>query len=71
MTNEEYFEQMFPSLVNADAFTIGNRRFVSMDKMLEIIDKAQTYKMAVGSTDLYIDREEFRNEVLALKGEQG
>lgn len=38
MTNEEYFEQMFPSLVNAEAFTIGNRRFVSMDKVLKIID---------------------------------
>ena len=39
--------------------------------VLEIIDKAQKYKMAVGSTDLFIDREAFRDEVLALKGEQG
>ena len=36
--------------------------------ILQIIDEAQTYKMAVGSTDLFIDREAFRDEVLALKG---
>ena len=40
----------------------------AIDDVLEIIDKAQTYKMAVGSTDLFIDRESFRDEVLALKG---
>lgn len=39
-----------------------------IDRVLEIIEKAQTYKMAVGSTDLFIDREAFRDEVLALKG---
>ena len=49
----------------------GGRKFgreQAIDDVLEIIDKAQTYKMAVGSTDLFIDREAFRDEVLALKG---
>ena len=44
--------------------------YKALDDVLEIIEKAQTYKMAVGSTDLFIDREAFRDEVLALKGEQ-
>ena len=47
---------------------LQNMNLVSLDDVLEIIDKAQTYKMAVGSTDLFIDREAFRDEVLALKG---
>lgn len=43
-----------------------------IDLVLEIIDEAQTYKMAVGSTDLFIDREALRDRVLDLKGgEQG
>ena len=44
--------------------------YKALDDVIELIEIAQTYKMAVGSTDLFIDREAFRDEVLALKGEQ-
>ena len=33
------FEEMFPSLAHAEAFTVGGKRFVSLDKVLDIIDK--------------------------------
>lgn len=41
-----------------------------IDRVLEIIDKAQTYKMEVGSTDLYVDREALKEDVLDLKGDE-
>lgn len=72
MTNEEYFEQMFPSLVNADAFTIGSKRFVSMNKVLEIIDEIDEYQvirfgcMAYGG-----GKDELKRRILALKEERG
>ena len=56
---------------DSERFEVLIDGYVSIDRVLEIIDEAQTYKMAVGSTDLFIDREAFRDEVLALKGERG
>lgn len=73
MTNEEYFESMFPSLVNADAFTIGNRRFVSMDKVLETIDELNDTKALAKATPpgSYLHKtyaRRLKGAVKALKG---
>lgn len=41
-----------------------------IDKVLEIIDTAQTYKMFEGQEDTYIDKKVLREVVEALRGEQ-
>lgn len=41
-----------------------------IDKLLEIIDTAQTYKMYPGQKDTYIDKRVLREAVEALRGEQ-
>ena len=61
-------EEHIDELVKDFALYPKTAKLVPIDRVLEIIDKAQTYKMEVGSTDLYVDREELREAVLTLKG---
>lgn len=42
------------------------REFVALDRVLEIIDTSQTYKMFAGEEDTYIDKRELREAVEAL-----
>lgn len=78
MKNEEYFEQMFPSLVNADAFTIGKTRFLRAEKVLEIIDsEIADWERVMEETGLkpYDDNAEaalaiLRAKVAKLQGEE-
>ena len=56
------FEEMFPSLANAEAFTVGGRRFVSIDKVLEIIENEPYRGSALNMKRAIID------DILALKG---
>lgn len=41
--------------------------YIRADKVLEIIDTAQTYKMYPGEEDTYIDKMVIRKAILALK----
>lgn len=63
-----YVKHPKSDMSNVYKIRINGKVYLAADRVLEIIDTAQTYKMYPGQEDKYIDKRVMREAVLALKG---
>ena len=64
-----YVENPKADMSNVYKIRVNGKVYLAADRVLEIIDTAQTYKMYPGQEDTYIDKRVLREAVEALRGE--
>ena len=65
---ESEVDRLRTSMLSADGFKCGGKTFVSVDKMLEIIDKQDAYFKGDENGDVWINKRDLEAAVEALRG---